>query len=343
MLHSIVTWLCLVCLGPIRLRIKVTVRPGPAMGTLQPARRAWVRTGFCVLASTVTAACGSADSVAAVVAVHLPAMPPTPATDLCSPAAQRPCLGPSGCEGTQVCSKDGAAYGICYCRSDCADQDSTVYVIATSNVLYGFDPRSLVFTTVGTLSCSITPMSLAVDRHGTGWVLSDEGQLYRVDVATAACQKTSYVPGQKSFFKFGMSFVSNEPGGLEETLYIGGDGILGTIDTESLQVSVVGPWSLEASELTGNADAKLFAFSAPDRHSVVDIDKETGAAVRTTPQPTLGAYNTFAMASWGGDLWLFTDSRVHRDRPIDQKTLLASTDIGFSIVGAGVSTCARTQ
>ena len=268
------------------------------------------------------------------------ALAPAP---ICSPGAEMPCTGPAGCAGEQTCREDGAAYGACYCRSDCAPGEALVYVIATTNVLYRFDPRSVGFTEVGALDCAITPMSLAVDRHGTGWVLSDEGQLYQVDLTTAVCKKTSFVPGQKRFFKFGMSFASDEQGGLAETLYIGADGMLGTIDTVSLQVSVVGPWSLEASELTGNADGSLFAFSAPDERSVVVVDKKTGAALRKTPQPTLGAYKSFAMAFWGGDLWLFTDARVHRDRPTDETTSLASTDIGFSIVGAGVSTCARAE
>jgi hypothetical protein len=54
--------------------------------------------------------------------------------------------------------------------------------------------------------------------------------------------------------------------------------------------------------------------------------------------------SAWAFAFWGGDFWLFTApgvaSRVDRYRPSDGSTVTMKSNVGFNIVGAGVSTCA---
>ncbi|MCA9590689.1 MAG: hypothetical protein KC657_35560, partial [Myxococcales bacterium] len=54
----------------------------------------------------------------------------------------------------------------------------------------------------------------------------------------------------------------------------------------------------------------------------------------------------FAFAHWGGDFWLFTapqgKSQVTRLKYDDGTVETVKTDVGFEVVGAGVSTCAPT-
>jgi hypothetical protein len=65
------------------------------------------------------------------------------------------------------------------------------------------------------------------------------------------------------------------------------------------------------------------------------------------PQPSMDIGTAWAMAFWGGDFWLFTapgvETRVDRYRPSDGTTVTMISNLGFHVVGAGVSTCAPLQ
>ena len=108
---------------------------------------------------------------------------------------------------------------------------------------------------------------MAVDRRGVAYVLYDDGSLYRVSTATAACTATSFAVGQNGFQTFGMGFASDF-GGAAERLYVSDndfDGTLrglGFIDTTTFKLSFVGPYGadIRRSELTGTGDGRLFAF-----------------------------------------------------------------------------------
>jgi hypothetical protein len=62
--------------------------------------------------------------------------------------------------------------------------------------------------------------------------------------------------------------------------------------------------------------------------------------------PNAGDIDTFAFATWGGDFWLFireSGMGNHTDvYQVDSSGNLSKriTNIGFDVVGAGVSTCA---
>src|SRR5262249_15053021 len=142
-----------------------------------------------------------------------------------------------------------------------------------------FDPRKLPgdpFTRIGALACpttlpsvrtppgaTVTPFSMSVDRDGVAWVEYDSGELFNVSLADATCTPTPYVPLAEDMKLFGMGFVTDEPGGTTEKLFIsGGDhnaapgGRLAYIDTHAGQYTpvIVGPiYALSdvESELTG--------------------------------------------------------------------------------------------
>ena len=101
------------------------------------------------------------------------------------------------------------------------------------------------------------------------------------------------------------------------------------------------------AELTGNGNAHLFGFFVTTPVEIAEIDKTSGKILSTTALPQVPTPNSWAFSFWGGDFYLYTatptspSTNVNRYRPSDGTTDPAyMTDIGFTIVGAGVSTCA---
>jgi hypothetical protein len=245
--------------------------------------------------------------------------------------------------------------------NDCQDAGITyIYVMTEENALYRFYPPDLSFAQIGTIACpgagSTQPFSMAVDRQGKAYVVFKDGRLYNVSTATAVCTPTSFQVGQGGFNPtFGMGFSSNknDPG---ETLFVAEAATterLATIDTTTLALSIVGPFSspLGKAELTGTGDARLFAFGVQDPNPAIvgshlaEIDKSTAAVISDTVLPTVGVnIVAWAFAFWGGDFYFFTSknaglSTVTRYHP-DDGTVADVATLGKTIVGAGVSTCA---
>ena len=238
---------------------------------------------------------------------------------------------------------------------DCPEELKQVYVVTEGNELYKFEPAKLTFTLIGTLSCPSdgvsTPFSMAVDRQGYGWVLFNDGHLYKVSVKDASCTATSFTPGQHGFLTFGMAFVSDAPGSASETLYVADYNASGIakIDTSSLKLSFVGGFGGSnpgAGELTGTGDARMFAFFNQTPSSVAELDHATGRILTQKPVPGLVVGSGWAFAHWGGDFLLFTapsgTSQVTQFNFEKGTSKTVLRDLGYIIVGAGVSTCAPT-
>lgn len=242
-------------------------------------------------------------------------------------------------------------------RDDCPDASATlVYLITTQGELLSFFPPTSTFRRIGIIACpsppSTTPFSMAVDRQGAAYVLFNDGNLYRVSTATAACIATPYSVGQHGFNTFGMGYAT-DLGGPSETLYVAAEGnlrpsALGSIETQSFVLSVIGNFAppIRSAELTGTGDGRLFAFYSDTnrRDSWIGlIDKSSAQVTAADKLSGLEQGQGWAFAYWGGDFWLFTapggQSRVHRFRPQD-KSLVEISRYGGMIVGAGVSTCA---
>lgn len=244
-------------------------------------------------------------------------------------------------------------------KTNCPDADSTlVYLVSDNNVLQSFYPPTATFTNIGTLVCPNAgggnPFSMAVDRKGVAYVLFNNGRLFRVSTATAACVATTYQPGQLGFTQFGMGFVADQ-GGPTETLYVAGTGTspvpdaLGRIDVTNFQLTSIANFSppITGAELTGTGDGRLYAFhnrAALPGTSISEIDPTTAQVIGQSNLPTVDRGNGWAFAFWGGDFYLFVGatpsaSRVVRFRPADNSvaTVAQATSL---IVGAGVSTCA---
>jgi hypothetical protein len=246
-------------------------------------------------------------------------------------------------------------------KNDCPDADATlVYVITEQYELFSFFPPDGSFKKIGNIACpapsGTTPFSMAVDRKGVAYIVFNDGQLYRVSTATAACLNTPFVPGQSNFGTFGMGYATNA-GGPDETLFIAGDGQgtnatgLAKIDTTTFKLTTIGGFSppINRAELTGTGGGQLFAFYTKNVNAqdsfIGQIDKNTANVIAET-HLQINQGGGWAFAFWGGDFYTFTapggpstGSVVTRFRPSDGSTTQVA-NIGTTIVGAGVSTCA---
>jgi hypothetical protein len=258
--------------------------------------------------------------------------------------------------------------------NSCPDAGSTlVYLVTEQFELLSFYPPSAEFTPIGTLNCPLTqaghaPFSMAVDRTGIAYVLYDDGELFRVSTATAACRATGFRSGQSGFSTtFGMGYAHDSTGS-GETLYVASGGAnvaprLATIDTQTFALHAVGAInpSIGSPELSGTGAGDLFAFfatrgAAPCDNfnaNMVCTDSAIGQLDKTTGQVTGESVLTgnpqgtaWAFAFYGGDFYTFTAPNggtvVNRFSPADGSlvTVARRTD---RIVGAGVSTCAPAR
>ena len=239
-------------------------------------------------------------------------------------------------------------------NGECSEASKLVYVVGTGNQLYSFTPPTHHFNEIGEINCVAqggfgSPFSMAVARDGTAYVLFDDRKLFAIDTSTAACKSTSFVPNQiPGFDLFGMGFATDPGDSSSETLYVAsfyGDG-LGKIDLETMKLSFIGPYDLLAdpAELTGTGDGRLFGFFLTTPVKVAEVAPSSAKILSVAPQPSVDIGGGWAFAFWGGDFWLFTSpnsftSQVDQYQPSTQTTTKVA-EVGFKIVGAGVSTCA---
>lgn len=263
--------------------------------------------------------------------------------------------------------RDGGA------TESCSDAAKLVYVVSDQNHLYTFAPNKLpdvgaAFTDLGLLGCSDpgdTVNSMAVDRHGTAYVNYQSGKIFTVDTRTLACTDTGFQPGQADFSpNLSMGFSSDAPGSNAETLFVSdntgddtqdpdGKGLARLDLTQSPPKLIpLGVFTGDVRggrcELTGTGDAKLFGFFTTQPARLAAIDKATAATPVATPLPMVDASTGgYAFSFWGGSFWFYTASdtdttKVTRYDPTTSPpaTTVAAPMLPFTIVGAGVSTCA---
>lgn len=237
-------------------------------------------------------------------------------------------------------------------EDDCDHTSDLIYVISRDDgALYLFDPPTMSFTRLARLSCqnSGTPGSMSVSRDGHAFVRYDDDSVYDVDLTTFSCTKTAYSDRQSGFGSFGMGYATDTSNTWKDQLYIANGSKLAVLDTSTWSVSNLGSMPSQ-SELTGNADGELWAI-LPLEHpaKLVELDKSNAHTLNTISLPNFpnaSNIDTFAFATWGGDFYLFIrESGMGNHTDVYKVTgsgvfTKEVTDIGFDIVGAGVSTCA---
>lgn len=276
-------------------------------------------------------------------------------------------VGPTGSSGVGGADFSGSGAGTTGSgeTGGCSEAATYVYVLSTDSDLWRFRPDKKLFTKIGHLGCatSMQPNSMAVDRDATAWVnyvgndgLSDtSGALYAVSTANASCAPAGH-PLPESWFRLGMGFSTDGNEGDSETLYLtgtnGGVG-LAAFDFAAKTVKPIGQFSGalagKNAELTGTGDGRLFGFFTTSPVEVAELDKNSAAIVATKSMPQVPTPSAWAFSFWGGDFFLYTsdgfsNTRVSRYRPSDNSVVTDyMPDVGFVIVGAGVSTCAPIE
>lgn len=246
----------------------------------------------------------------------------------------------------------------------CSDRARWIYLVDSGNALLRYEPDSDAITRIGTLACAAgaSPFSMAVDRDANAYVLHGDHRIYRASTADASCAPTTFVPNQMGLELFGMGFVSDAEGSDAETLFVAGgpessiglgSSTLARIDVASWSLSTIGGVS-GSPELTGTGTAQLWGFF-PDSSpmSVRQLDKTTGGTLRTIDVSAVdpsgfGVASAWAFAFWGGRFYIFyqglldSSTGIWRVTPDAGTVEPVRTNIGYRIVGAGVSTCAPT-
>lgn len=239
----------------------------------------------------------------------------------------------------------------------CPEEAKLIYLFTETADLYSFSPPAKAMTRLGHLACpaatGATPNSMAVSQDGVGWVNFDDGSLFRVNVRTAACTATTFVP-PGGWTRFGMGFSPDSATAPSETLFIAGDTQLARVDLQAMRASVIGTLAGAArgsAELTGTTDGRLFGFFPPaaagGSMSMAEVDKATAAtsSPKVFTTLTLGQSYAYAFSSWGEDFYLYTSSdgatsTVTKYAPAtDTVSTYMTAPAGVHILGAGVSRC----
>jgi hypothetical protein len=236
----------------------------------------------------------------------------------------------------------------------CSAESQLVYVFTSSNQIYSFDPPTKQFTFVATPDCVAggSANSMAIDRNLVAWI-NYIGGIYTFDLKTkTGCQLATNL--QPPYQQIGMGFSTDMEGGKTETLYIDGigGGGLAKVDTSTKTVTPIGGFGndpnlqSQSAELTGTGSARLFGYFTTFPYvRVAEIDKSNANIISDFELSGVSPPSSWAWSFWGGDFYLYAadigNSRVIKYSPatnaVDQNYV---SDTGFTIVGAGVSTCA---
>lgn len=233
-----------------------------------------------------------------------------------------------------------------------------VYVLSAQNDLYSFAPNLKQFTKIGPLGCqtSLQPNSMAVDRNANAYVnyigpAGLQGVIYQVSTKDASCSPQPVVTMPAGWGQVGMGY-STIGTSTSEVLYVdatAGAG-LGICDTTGGTVAPIGPFTGtlagQAAELTGTGDGRLFGFFTTKPYpDVAQITQATGATATPVPMTGVPTPTDWAFSFWGGHFYLYVSQGMGTtvvDYDPTTGTINPSymPNIGFDIVGAGVSTCA---
>lgn len=233
----------------------------------------------------------------------------------------------------------------------------SIYILGQDKQFARFEPITQALTVLGTLSCPgqdtfSTTFSMSVDRKGVAWVLFADGQIYHVDTKTVACTASGFTACQSGFCTFGMGFVADAAGSEAETLYVsgvynfGGGVGLAKIDAGSLALTPIADYDLlpgGGAELTGTGDARLYGYFQDSPIKLAEIDKANAKVLGVTDLAEIPVGGSWAFAFWGGSFYIMSGTGIRKYEPVSSTTTLINGNVGFNIVGAGVSTCAPLE
>ncbi len=249
----------------------------------------------------------------------------------------------------QTCANDhGCTDGL---SSECDLAAQHIYLLSNGGDILQFDPSESV-SSIAPLdfnlnTCFGAPFSMSVDRTGHAWILNHSGGISWVDLKTGECTDSNYQQSNIFGLLFGMGFASDANDPMREYLYVASaaDSIresLGAIDPETGQLRVIGDIMHTGLELTGTSEGRLFAYS-PQQGLVLELNTNQGEELRRWSVPQTFFPTAWAFAHWGGFLYMFVTDGSNKILRLDPETGQTETlqeNGDYTIVGAGVSTCA---
>jgi hypothetical protein len=270
------------------------------------------------------------------------------------------------CAAGQIC---GATMpNVCGSGSTCPAGSNLVYVWDTDNVIHSFDPLAKTFATIATPDCdAYSPNSMAIDRNLVAWLnyLEPGGSapndyIYKFDLKTGTGCTASGIQIPDDFTQVGMGFSTDTVGGNTETLYVDGIGGAGLayVDMANSTIVPIGDFSNDINlegqscELTGTGNATLFGYFTTSPYvRVAQLDKTSSNEISDTVLKNFTPPNDWAFSFFGGDFYLYAypnaskspnSSVIHYSPATNTVDLKYIPNVGFTIIGAGVSTCAQT-
>ncbi len=227
----------------------------------------------------------------------------------------------------------------------CADGGgtTTAYLWGESGTLYTFEPLSLTSTPLGVISCPTTgtPWTLSVSRTGYGYFMYTDWRIYRVNLATLACETTPYQIGQLGFTGSESLAVSR---GASESLYVYGMNAagptLGVTDLSSFVLSEVGIVTPNPEafppDMQADAYGRLFVLS---RQGVLAEVSSTNAQLLGLDVTTFtGGQTSWAVMTWNDSVYFFGGDQVSQfDLATQQLTFLGL--VSDNVVGASAAAC----
>jgi hypothetical protein len=220
----------------------------------------------------------------------------------------------------------------------------TAYLWSQTGELLTFDPNTLATQSLGTVACPTTsvPWTLSVSRTGFGYMLYEDWNVYRVDLATLACTRTAYVPFQLGFSGQEGIAVSRNAGA--ERFYVYGMGtsgpLLAVTDFTSFVLAPVGPVTPPPTafplDIQGDARGRLFALS--DNGELAAIDSATAAVI--VDVQTGFHSSDWAVMTYGSTLYFFGngDGEVSR-YDLTSRALTPLGKVNVPIIGASAYPC----
>lgn len=238
---------------------------------------------------------------------------------------------------------------------DCSDNAKKVFVVSEEDSLYTFDPTingMAAYQQLGTLKCHPTssPQTMGVDRSGNAWVFYSAGQLYRVPTNSTplSCEQVPYNhPGSGGPYTLGMGFTAAADGSKDQVFYMLSETFgLASIDiANNFNVSMTNALKGVSGELTGGPDGRLFTYEAGNgRLSEIMVANGFGLQTVTTLGQIAGA-SAWAFSRYAGVFYIFTGdalfsgSQCSMFDPSTNAFAVHDADLGFTVVGAGQSTC----
>ncbi len=264
------------------------------------------------------------------------------------------------------------------CEHDCeADGADLVYVLDSADVLLTFDLAAAEagddpFTVLGTLRCntgdplpgigSVYPYSMTSDRKGNIWIFYSSGELFKADVATRSCTKTSW-NGPTDVILMAFAGSNSQP----ERLFMEVNPIDGLtpanyteIDLATLTIGATYPLPVGdgfVPTLAGTSDGKMLSYVPEldkDEGTLASLDLTTGMPLETWSIPDHGTnvVSFWSFAVHGGTAIFFTTTvsisgrRKYRivsfdpSKPDGDQLTILDADSPHSVFLAAVSTCA---